>query len=87
MTDPVEPGRVLTLSEAVDGGDYLEILKAQRRDIVDCLPDEKGPAKAALHRQLALISKEVEEIRAARMDDESSVVDESDDEAWDDSAL
>lgn len=51
---------VLSLVEAVERGDYLEILRAQRRDIAACLPDEKGPAKAALHRQLSLIAKEIE---------------------------
>ena len=60
----VEPGEsapapILTLSEAVESGDYLAILRAQRRDIVRSLPDEKGPAKAALHRQLSMISKEI----------------------------
>lgn len=57
--DPVSPVP-LTLSEAVESGDYLAILRAQRRDIVRSLPDEKGPAKAALHRQLSVISKEIE---------------------------
>ena len=55
-----EPAKVLTLVEAVELGDYLEILRAQRRDIANSLPEEKGPAKAALHRQLSLISKEIE---------------------------
>ena len=54
------PAAPLSLVEAVERGDYLEILRAQRRDIAACLPDEKGPAKAALHRQLSLIAKEIE---------------------------
>ena len=62
----VKPGELaesrkpMTLVEAVEAGDYLEILRAQRRDIANCLPDEKGPAKAALHRQLSVIAKEIE---------------------------
>jgi hypothetical protein len=54
----------MTLIEAVEKGDYLEILRAQRRDIADSLPDEKGPAKAALHRQLSIIAKEIEGLEA-----------------------
>ena len=50
----------MTLAEAIKSGSYVEILRAQRRDIVECLPDERGPARAALHRQLALISKEIQ---------------------------
>jgi hypothetical protein len=61
----VEPGETappkkpLTLVEAVEAGDYLGILRAQRRDIAASLPDEKGPAKAALHRQLSIVAKEI----------------------------
>ena len=77
----------MSLAEAVESGNYLSILRAQRRDIVDGLPEERGPAKAALHRQLALLSKEIESIEAAEADGDGSVVDDSDDEAWDDSAI
>lgn len=52
-----------TLAQAISGGDYIEILLAQRREIVETLPDVRGAAKAALHRQLTLISKEIEAIR------------------------
>lgn len=55
-----EKPKVLDLAEAIELGDYLQILLAQRREIVTSLPDERGPAKAALHRQLSLISKEIE---------------------------
>lgn len=57
------PPKVLTLAEAIESGDYLQILLAQRREIAMSLPDEKGPAKAALHRQLSLISKEIESLQ------------------------
>lgn len=52
--------KIMSLSEAIELGDYLQILLAQRREIVTSLPEERGPAKAALHRQLSLISKEIE---------------------------
>ncbi|MGF3055620.1 hypothetical protein [Microbacterium sp. YY-01] len=52
----------MSLVEAVESGSYLDILKAQRREIVNALPTEKGPAKAALHRQLAQLSKEIESL-------------------------
>lgn len=90
----VKPGekaarsRPLTLSDAVDSGDHLEILKAQRRDIVAALPDEKGPAKAALHRQLTMISKEIVAIEAT-LDGADSGDDGGDDidDAFDASAI
>ena len=79
----MEPAqRPKTLSEAIDSGDYLGILLAQRREIVSCLPDEKGPAKAALHRQLSIISKEIQTLEIAAVG-EGSVVANVDDEAWD----
>lgn len=69
--DEVAPVRVqMSLSDAIESGDYLDILLAQRREIVSDLPDEKGPAKAALHRQLALLSKEIESLMAKEADDE-----------------
>lgn len=78
------PVKAKTLSEAIESGDYLEILLAQRREIATSLPDEKGPAKAALHRQLSLISKEIEGLEvSAAMNGDGSVVSNADDEAWD----
>ena len=82
-TDKDAPPKPKTLVEAIEGGDYREILLAQRREIAASLPDEKGPAKAALHRQLALISKEIETLDASAVDGPDSVVAETDDEAWD----
>lgn len=86
---PVAPPKVLTLAEAVADGDYLEILRAQRRDIVTSLPETQGPAKAALHRQLALISKEIQalEAKAAQTRREDAEGADVDDEAWDAEAL
>lgn len=79
--------RAKTLTQAVASGDYVEILKAQRREIVVSLPDEKGPAKAALHRQLSLISKEIQTLELASTTSEGSVVASTDDEAFDESAI
>jgi hypothetical protein len=70
-----------SLAQAISGGDYLDILLAQRREIVATLPNEHGPALAALHRQLALLSKEIESVRVARSDAES-VVARTPDEPW-----
>jgi hypothetical protein len=75
-----------TLADAVRSGDYLSILLAQRREIVETLPDQRGPAKAALHRQLTLISKEIEAIRVAQADAES-VVARTADEPWNPSII
>lgn len=85
--DPTpEPDKVLTLAEAVETGDLRKILVAQRREIAQSIPDEKGPAKAALHRQLLLIAKELEVMdrRAKEEADEDGV---TPDEEWDAEAL
>lgn len=63
------PPKVLTLAEAIESGDYLQILLAQRREIAVSLPEEKGPAKAALHRQLSIISKEIEVLMSRESDE------------------
>lgn len=84
---PPAPKVPLTLAEAVEGGDYLEILRAQRRDIVASLQAEKGPALAALHRQLALLSKEIEALELQRMPEVSDERSGPGDERFDASAL
>ena len=88
----VEPGetpekpKVMTLAEAIEDGDYLQILLAQRRDIVASLPEEKGPAKAAMHRQLSILSKEIEALEA-RAQEEAEDVEAVGDEEWDAEAI
>lgn len=57
---PPIPEPPLSLEQAVETGDYRKILIAQRREIAQSIPEEKGPAKAALHRQLSIIAKELE---------------------------
>lgn len=64
-----DPPKVLTLAEAIESGDYLQILLAQRREIALSLPEERGPAKAALHRQLSIISKEIEALTSRESDE------------------
>ena len=85
--DEVAPPREpLTLTEAVESGVYVEILRAQRREIVSSVGTEKGPALAALHRQLAAISKEIEAIEVRDSEDDDDVRDLPDEE-WDEEAL
>ena len=70
LDDEVPPVREpMSLADAIESGDYLDILLAQRREIVSDLPDEKGPAKAALPRQLALLSKEIEALQLKDAED------------------
>ena len=83
---PPEPAKVLTLDEAIAGGDYLEILRAQRRQITSALPNEKGPALAALHRQLSILSKEIAQLEAKARQERDEDGDEdadAEDTAWD----
>ena len=84
---PAVPVKPLTLEQAIESGDYFQILLAQRRVIVSSLPDEKGPAKAALHRQLSLISKEIEALEAAADEEAAENGANPEDEAFDAAAL
>lgn len=77
----------MTLQQAIDSGKYLEILRAQRREIVASLPEEKGPAKAALHRQLSLISKEIQALEASAKQEAIENGGPVEDEAWDAEAI
>lgn len=81
-----EPKKVLSLAEAVELGDYLQILIAQRREIAHSLPEEKGPAKAALHRQLSVIAKEIETLEAREQQEGSKHAPVAD-EAFDAAAI
>ena len=85
---PKPPAKPKTLVEAVEGGDYREILLAQQREIAASVGEEKGPAKAALHRQLAVISKELQALNAAaKQDEDESGSGEVADEDFDASAI
>ncbi|WP_166390288.1 hypothetical protein [Nocardioides ochotonae] len=62
---PAPPPKPKTLVEAVAAGSYLEILEAQQREMAVEVKETSGPAKAAMYRQIALISKEIEALRVA----------------------
>lgn len=81
VTEHEQPAKPKSLIEAVQGGDYREILSAQRMEIARCLPDERGPAKAALHRQLSLIAKELAGLDQQAIE-EASDLEHADDEEW-----
>ena len=77
-----------TLVEAASGGDYRELLEAQRLDIATSLqnPETQGPARAALHRQLGLIARELREMDVAD-EQEAGERGVAPDEAFDASAV
>lgn len=77
----------LTLEQAVETGDYLKILVAQRREIAQAIPEEKGPAKAALHRQISIIAKEIEALEANAKQEAIENAGPAEDEAWDSEAI
>src|SRR5688572_7489179 len=83
---PPAPERPKTLAEAAEGGDYLEILIAQRREMIREVSDVTGPAKAAMHRQIALHSKEIAALQAA-VAEEAAEGGEVADAAFDASAI
>ena len=84
---PVAPPKPLTLAEAIEAGVYLEILKAQRREMVRDVKDERGPAKAAMHRQIALLSKEIAGLDAEAKQEADEDAEGVGDEAFDPEAL
>jgi hypothetical protein len=82
---PVKPK---TLTEAAESGTYLEVLIAQRREMIRDVADERGPARAALHRQIALHSKEIAALQeAAEQEAAEHVAGDVEDEAFDAEAL
>lgn len=77
---PPPPAKPMTLDQAIESGDQLQILLAQRRNIAASLAGEKGPALAALHRQLTIITKDIEALRQQEGDEpeaEGSDVDDT----------
>ena len=84
--DEKAPEKPKTLAQAAEGTDYLEILVAQRREMIRDVSDVSGPAKAALHRQIAMASKEIAALQAAAAQEASEDA-EADDEAFDASAI
>jgi hypothetical protein len=57
-----EPAKRKSLTEAIESGTYLEILIAQRHDIVEGLPKTSGAPLAAMHKTLRELSKEIEQL-------------------------
>lgn len=84
---PPTPEKPKTLSEAVESGTYLEILMAQRRQMVLDVKDERGPARAALHRQIALHSKEIASLQAEAEQEAVENGHRTEDEKFDASAV
>lgn len=60
------PAKKLSLVQAIETGTYEDILRAQRRDAVKSLATLNGPALAAMHRQIASLSKEIEGLEQAK---------------------
>lgn len=80
VTETDAPPKAKTLIEAVESGTYLEVLVAQRRQMVSDVANATGPALAALHRQIALHSKEIAALQASakqEADENGDVPDEA----------
>lgn len=86
-TEADAPETPKTLEEAVESGTYLEVLVAQRRQMVEDVKTVQGPALAALHRQIALHSKEIEALRKADEQERRETGAAPADEAYDSSAV
>lgn len=76
-----------SLEDAVESGTYLDVLVAQRRQMVQDVKSAQGPALAALHRQIALHSKEIEALRKADEQERRETGAAPADEAYDASAV
>jgi hypothetical protein len=90
--EPEQPARPMTLSEAIESGSYLEILRAQRRQVVEDIPKSSAAPLAALHRTLRELSKEIahlEEIerQEGSEDAEAAAAAGVADEPWDAASL
>ena len=76
---PPEKPKPLTLEQAIESGSYLEILLAQRRQMVKDLKSvgTGGPAAAALHRQFGLVSQQIAMLEAEAKDQADQDADEA----------
>ena len=63
---PTPPVKITSLTDAIEHGTYEDVLVWQRKEAVRSLPGLQGPAVAAMHRQIASLSKDIEAIRAAK---------------------
>ena len=84
-----KPAAPKSLGEAIATGDQLAILVAQRNEIVESLPSEKGQAKATLHRLLVDITDRIASLEklAEVTSGKSTVVAGTANDAWDQSAI
>lgn len=80
---PAKKAAPKTLVQAANDGDYRELLVAQRADIAMSLqnPETQGPARAALHRQLGLIARELRDMDAAAAEEDAENA-SAPDQAW-----
>src|SRR4051794_17450267 len=83
---PAKRARPKTLAQAIESDDYLEILLAQRRELVRDVRSMSGAPKAAAHRQIALLSKEIAGLQAEKQQEADEDAD-VDDEPFDAEAL
>ncbi|MBF6291814.1 hypothetical protein IU454_08045 [Nocardia farcinica] len=85
---PPAPDKPKTILEAAESGSRLEELQAMRRRIAQALDNPGTPARdlAALSRRQLEIGKEIEAIQIAEHED-YSVIANTDDEDWDESAI
>jgi hypothetical protein len=63
---PADARAITSLLDAIERGTYEDVLVWQRKNAVKALSTLAGPALAAMHRQIASLSKEIESIRAAK---------------------
>ena len=90
--EPEQPAKPMTLAEAIESGTYLDILIAQRRQVVEDIPKATAAPLAALHRTLRELSREIaqlEEIERQKggEDAEAAAAAGVADEPWDAEAL
>lgn len=62
----VQPEDPMTLAQALDHGTYLDTLLAQRREMTKDVRTVGGPAKAAMYRLIASLSKDIAALEAER---------------------
>lgn len=81
--------RLLSITEAADGGDQRDLLVALRARIAKTVEDPNCPPRdlAALSRRLQEINREVEAIDAKVRQEASEDASAHDDEEWDAEAL
>ena len=86
--ETAEPKTPRTILEAAESGSRIDELRAMRRRLAQAMDNPNTMARdlAALSRRQLEISREIDAILIAE-DDDHSVVADSDDEAWDESAI